>query len=72
MARVIVGVDPDKLSTPIEVVDKRETVLAAGRFGTDKAGYAAMRKLRVRLAGADIGRTRQHGRRTPSCTAAPG
>jgi hypothetical protein len=34
----------DKLSVRIEVVDDHETVLATGRFGTDKAGYAAMRK----------------------------
>ena len=46
MARVIVGVDPDKLSTPIEVVDERETVLAAGRFGPTRQANAAMRKRR--------------------------
>jgi hypothetical protein len=28
----------------IEVLDEREAVLATGRFGTDRAGYAAMRK----------------------------
>ena len=44
MARVFIGVDPHRLSATIEVVDDRETVLATGRFGTDKAGYAAMRK----------------------------
>ena len=44
MAKVFIGVDPHKLSATIEVVDERETVLAAGRFGTDRAGYAAMRK----------------------------
>jgi len=44
MARVFIGVDPHKLSATIEVVDDRETVLATGRFTTDKAGYAAMRK----------------------------
>ncbi len=44
MARVFIGVDPHKLSATIEVVDERETVLATGRFATDKAGYAAMRK----------------------------
>ena len=44
MAKVFIGVDPHKLSATIEVVDERETVLATGRFGTDKAGYAAMRK----------------------------
>ena len=43
MARVFVGVDPHKLSATIEVVDDREVVLARGRFGTDKAGYTAMR-----------------------------
>ena len=41
---MIIGVDPHKLSATIEVVDERETVLATGRFTTDKAGYAAMRK----------------------------
>jgi hypothetical protein len=44
VARVFIGVDPHKLSATIEVVDDRETVLARGRFGTDKAGYAAMRR----------------------------
>jgi transposase len=43
MARVFIGVDPHKLSATIEVVDDRETVLSRGRFGTDKAGYTAMR-----------------------------
>jgi hypothetical protein len=42
--RVFIGVDPHKLSATIEVVDDREAVLATGRFGTDTAGYAAMRK----------------------------
>ena len=41
--RVFIGVDPHKLSATIEVVDDREAVLATGRFGTDKTGYAAMR-----------------------------
>ena len=44
MEQVIIGVDPHKLSVTIEVVDERETVLAKGRFGTDKVGYAVMRK----------------------------
>jgi transposase len=44
MARVFIGVDPHKLSATIEVVDEKETVLATGRFDTDKAGYAAMRR----------------------------
>jgi hypothetical protein len=33
-----------RADSTIEVVDDQETVLAACRFGTDKAGYAAMRK----------------------------
>ena len=44
MAKVFIGVDPHKLSATIEVVDDREKLLATGRFSTDKAGYAAMRK----------------------------
>jgi len=44
MAKVFIGVDPHRLSATIEVVDGHERVLATGRFGTDKAGYAAMRK----------------------------
>jgi hypothetical protein len=44
MARVFIGVDPHKLSATIEVVDEAETILATGQFGTDKAGYAAMRR----------------------------
>jgi transposase len=44
VARVFIGVDPHKLSATIEVVDERATVLARGRFGTDKSGYAAMRR----------------------------
>ncbi|MCB0906156.1 MAG: IS110 family transposase [Nocardioidaceae bacterium] len=44
MAKVFIGVDPHKLSATIEVMDRHETVLATGRFGTDKVGYAAMRR----------------------------
>ena len=44
VAKVFIGVDPHKLSATIEVVDEHETVLTTGRFGTDKTGYAAMRK----------------------------
>ena len=44
MAKVFIGVDPHKLSATIEVVDGRERLLTAGRFGTDQAGYVAMRK----------------------------
>jgi len=44
MATVFIRDDPHRLSVTIEVVDHRETVLTTGRFDTDKAGYAAMRK----------------------------
>jgi hypothetical protein len=44
VAKVFIGVDPHKLSVTIEVVDHRERILATGRFDTDKAGYAMMRK----------------------------
>ena len=39
MGRVIIGVDPHKLSATIEVLDDREKVLGGGRFGTDRSGY---------------------------------
>ena len=44
MKQVIIGVDPHKLSATIEVVDHDEKLLGSGRFSTDQAGYAAMRK----------------------------
>jgi transposase len=44
MEQVIIGVDPHKLSATIEVVDQHEQLLGSGRFTTDQAGYAAMRK----------------------------
>ena len=43
MSAVIIGVDPHKLSSTIEVLDRRERLLGSGRFGTDQAGYTAMR-----------------------------
>ena len=36
--KVFIGVDPHKLSVTVEVVDVRETVLATGRFRTDRTG----------------------------------
>jgi transposase len=42
--QVIIGVDPHKLSATIEVVDVQEKLLGSGRFSTDQAGYAAMRR----------------------------
>src|SRR3954466_4874631 len=44
MKKIVIGVDPHKLSATIEVVDQRENLLGSGRFTTDKAGFAAMRK----------------------------
>jgi transposase len=44
MQQVIIGVDPHTLSATIEVVDAHETMLGSGRFATDQAGYAAMRR----------------------------
>jgi transposase len=40
--QVIIGMDPHKRSATIEIIDDRETVLAGGRFGTDREGYKAM------------------------------
>ena len=42
MGRVVIGVDPHKLSATIEVLDDREKVLGGGRFGTDRDGYRQM------------------------------
>jgi len=39
---VIIGMDPDKRPATIEVIDERARVLAAGRDGADRAGYAQM------------------------------
>ena len=41
--KVIIGVDPHKLSATIEVVDQHEQLRGSGRFTTDRAGYTAMR-----------------------------
>jgi transposase len=42
VGRVIIGVDPHKLSATIEVLDGGENVLGGGRFGTDRDGYRQM------------------------------
>jgi transposase len=44
MEHFIIGVDPHKLSVTIEIVDGQEKLFGSGRFTTDQAGYAAMRK----------------------------
>ena len=40
--RVVIGMDPHKRSVTIEVMNPDEMVLGGGRFGTDRAGYAAL------------------------------
>lgn len=41
--QVVIGMDPHKRSVTIEVMNAEEAVLGGGRFGTDGAGFAAMR-----------------------------
>ena len=48
---VIIGMDPHKRSATIEVIDERAVVLAAGRYGTDKAGYTQMLAAARKFAG---------------------
>lgn len=43
-SRVVVGMDPHKRSVTIEVMTADETVLGGGRYATDEAGFAAMRR----------------------------
>ena len=47
MDRVIIGVDPHKLSVTIEARDSREILRATGRFGTDARSYRQL----LRFAG---------------------
>ena len=42
--RVVIGMDPHKRSATIEVMTGDETVIGGGRFDTDLAGFAAMRR----------------------------
>src|SRR3954454_8031014 len=42
--RIVIGMDPHKRSATIEVMTADETVVGSGRFGTDEAGFAAMRR----------------------------
>ena len=39
---VIIGMDPHKRTATIETIDDNGRTLAAGKYGTDKAGYAEM------------------------------
>lgn len=45
MDRVIIGVDPHKLSVTIEARDAREILRATGRFGTDTRSYHQLLKV---------------------------
>ena len=57
MGRVVVAMDPHKRSATIEVLDADEAVLGSGRFGTDAAGYAAMKlSARARVFATGQGR----------------
>ena len=42
--RVVIGMDPHKRSATIEVMTADETIVGRGRFGTDRDGYAEMRR----------------------------
>jgi transposase len=42
--RVVIGMDPHKRSVTIEVMTADEAVLGGGRYDTDEAGFAAMRR----------------------------
>ena len=45
MERVVIGVDPHKLSVTVEARDSREVLRATGRFGTSTAGYRELLRL---------------------------
>ena len=63
MTKVFVGADPHRLPATVEVIHQYETVLATGRFATDKAGYAAMRKqMAAWLEGLGSGKLQRTGR----------
>ena len=54
--RVIIGVDPHKLSVTIEVVGLDRRLLGQGRFGTDKTGFAALMRYVKQIASSAEGR----------------
>ena len=56
MGRVIIGVDPDKLSVTIEARDNREIPRATGEFRTDARSYQQMLRVPRQWPGADLGR----------------
>ncbi len=50
--RVVIGMDPHKLSVTIEVVDRGGAVLGKGRYETHKAGFAALVRYVKRIEGS--------------------
>ncbi|WP_197698412.1 hypothetical protein [Micromonospora viridifaciens] len=58
MAQVIIGVDPHKRSTTIEIINAREKTLGQGRFGTDRDGYQAMLAAGRKHKDRSLGRAR--------------
>ena len=72
MTKVIIGVDPHKLSATIEVVDRHEKLLGSGRFSTDQAGYTALRTYAKNWAEAGLGHRGQQRRRETARPAAAG
>ncbi|WP_158892737.1 hypothetical protein [Amycolatopsis anabasis] len=44
MVPVIVGMDPHERTATIDIIDEQGRMVPAGRYGTDRAGYAEMVK----------------------------
>lgn len=42
--RSSIGMDPHKRSVTIDVMTRDETILGGGRYATNEAGFAAMRR----------------------------
>jgi transposase len=49
ISRVVIGMDPHKRSVTIEVMTAEESIVGGGRFGTDTAGFAALRSYAARF-----------------------
>ncbi len=74
MTKVIIGIDPHKLSATIEVVDRHERLLGSDRFSTDRPGWLhRAADLREELAEAGLGdRGKQRRRPTTGAASARG
>lgn len=55
---VIIGMDPHKRSATIEVINELGNVITAGKFGTDRIGYAEMLATGRRFSDRVWGRSR--------------